>query len=437
MWMIVDEELMRRVRSALVVVCGLLVSAAGLGEDWPQFRGAQRDGISRETGLLRSWGEGGPKVLWSTAVCEGYAGAAIVSGRVYFNDYVPETREWLVRCLALEDGREIWRFAETKPGRGIRRNHGITRTVPAVDRGRVYSLDPKCVFHCIDAATGQELWQKNLVRDYGARIPPWYNGQNPLVDEGRVILGIGGDEVLMVAFEGATGKEVWRTPNADKWPLSHSSVMPAEICGVKQYLWCTLFGPVGVRASDGALLWHHDRQFNTAVSPSPLAIGDDRVFMTGPYEAGSVMFRVKQEGETFRTETVFDWSENEWNSEVHTPILHDGHMFAVGKKKRGLFRCMDLDGKMVWDSRGKATFGLGSFMYADGMFFVLEGKTGMLRLIEASTSGYQELASAQVLSGHDVWAPMALTDGKLVLRDMAKMVCIQVAGDVGATEGSP
>jgi len=103
-------------------------------------------------------------------------------------------------------------------------------------------------------------------------------------------------------------------------------------------------------------------------------------------------------------------------------------MFSVGKKKRGLFTCLDLAGRQVWTSEGNATFGLGSYLLADGMFFVLEGDTGMLRLIEASTTGYKELANTHVLSGHDVWAPMALSDGKLLVRDMAKMICLDVSG---------
>jgi outer membrane protein assembly factor BamB len=119
---------------------------------------------------------------------------------------------------------------------------------------------------------------------------------------------------------------------------------------------------------------------------------------------------------------------NEWNSEVHTPIIHKNHMFAVGKKRRGLFTCLNMDGKEVWTSDGQASFELGSFLLADGMFFVLEGKTGMLRLIEAGTAGYREMAKAQVLTGPDVWGPMALSDGKLVLRDLTKMVCLDVRG---------
>jgi hypothetical protein len=150
--------------------------------------------------------------------------------------------------------------------------------------------------------------------------------------------------------------------------------------------------------------------------------------MTASFDAGSVMVRVRKAGDTFKAESVFDFKNNEWNSEVHTPIVYKGYMFAVGKKKRGLFTCLSFDGKEVWTSDGKATFGLGSFLLADGMFFALDGDTGKLRLIEASTTGYHELASAQVLGGEEVWAPMALYDGKLVLRDLTQMICLDVRG---------
>lgn len=397
---------------------------AAVASDWPQFRGPNRDGISPETGLLRQWSAKGPRVLWTVPVAQGYAGAAIVAGRVYHHDYDEAKSDWRVHCRHLVSGKEIWRFTERRP---IRPNHAITRTVPAVDGRYVLSLDPKCVLHCLDARSGKELWRKNLVSEYQTAIPPWYNGQCPLIEKDRVIIAAGGT-ALVVALDKATGKEIWRTPNPGKLLLSHASLMPAVLGGVRQYVYGTLNGPLGVSASDGKLLWQFPRKFNVAVAPSPLAIDGERVFMTASYDAGSVMVRVRPAGGVFRAEAVFDMKNNEWNSEVHTPIVHKGHLFAVGKKKRGLFTCLNFEGKTVWDSDGKASFELGSFMLADNMFFVLEGKTGMLRLIEASTTAYKELAQAQVLSGQDVWGPMALSDGKLVLRDLTKMVCIDVRG---------
>jgi len=392
--------------------------------DWSQFRGPDRTNISKETGLLRQWPTARPKRLWSVPVEQGYAGAAVVAGRVYHQDYDLKKSEVIVNCRSLADGKQIWQYREA---REIRPNHAITRTVPAVDGRFVISLDPKAVLTCLDAKTGRLIWRKNLVAEYKATIPAWYNGQNPLQEQDRIIIGTGGSAIL-VAIDKATGKDIWRTPNPGNLMLSHASVMPAVLGGVRQYIWGTLAGPLGVAASDGRLLWQFARKFNVAVAPSALTVSDELVFMTASFDAGSVMVRVRKAGDTFKAESVFDFKNNEWNSEVHTPIVYKGYMFAVGKKKRGLFTCLSFDGKEVWTSDGKATFGLGSFLLADGMFFALDGDTGKLRLIEASTTGYHELASAQVLGGEEVWAPMALYDGKLVLRDLTQMICLDVRG---------
>lgn len=395
---------------------------AAQGSDWTQFRGPDRNNISKETGLLRKWPAAGPKVLWSVPVTQGYAAAAIVAGRVYHHDYDEAKSEWCVNCRSLADGKLVWQFREV---REIRPNHAITRTIPAVDSRFVCSLDPKAVLHCLDVKTGKQIWRKSLVTEYKTTIPSWYNGQCPLQEADRLIVATGG-AAIMVALDKATGKELWRTPNPGQYMLSHSSVMPAVLGGVKQYLYGTLKGPLGVSAKDGKLLWEFGRKFNVAVAPSPIAVDEERVFMTASYDAGSVMVRVRRTGEAFKAEAVFDMKANEWNSEVHTPIVHKGHLFAMGKKKRGLFTCLSFDGKEVWTSEGKASFGLGSFMMADGMFFALDGDTGKLRLIEAGIAGYNELASAQVLAGQEVWSPMALSDGKLVLRDLTKMICLNV-----------
>jgi len=413
-----------------MTVSALALSWAGtsLATDWPQFRGPDRDAISKETGLMRSWPEGGPEVLWTANVGEGYSSPAIHDGRVYFNDYDKDAKEWLVRCLTLADGTEQWRFAYKKK---IRPNHGITRTTPAVDGKYVISLDPKCILHGLDAATGKELWNKNLVREFHATIPPWYAGQSPLMEDDRVIVATGGDAIL-VAFDKATGNVIWKTPNPEGRAMAHASVMPAVIDGTKQYVYVTLEGAVGVDPADGKELWSFPWKFNISVPVSPLPLSDGRIFLTSCYDADTVMIRVKKDGASYSVEKLFSFTSADWNSETHTPIFYKDHLFAVGKKKRGLFTCLDLDGKQVWTSQGHASFGLGNYILADDMFFVLEGKTGTLRLIEANTTEYKELANASILSGPDVWAPMALSDGKLVLRDMAKMVCIDVRGKGGS-----
>ncbi len=410
-------------------VCIMLTAAAVLGADWPQFRGPNRDNISTETGLYRSWPAGGPKVLWKIPVCEGYAGAAIRDGRLYLNDYNNVKKEHLVRCISLADGKDIWQWSSPVE---VRPNHGITRTVPAVSQNLVFSLDPKCRFFALDIKTGKLVWEKSLVKEYHATIPGWYAGQNPLLESNRVLLATGGD-ALAVGFDLTTGKEVWRAPNEFKDLMSHSSLMPAVIGGVKQYLYMTMNKVVGISASDGKILWNIPFTAKMAACPSPLSIGDGRIFITSGYEAGSMMIRVQKGASGFTVQKLYELTSNQFNSEVHTPILYQNHLFAVGSKTRGRFTCVDLDGKVVWqspvvsgDPAASRTFYLGGFMLADGMFFILDGNTGMLRLLDANIKEYKELASAQILEGEDVWGPLALSDGKLVIRDMNKMVCLQV-----------
>jgi outer membrane protein assembly factor BamB len=424
--------MLTRLHAIVLVTAAAAATVTVSAGDWPGFRGPNRDNISTETGLYRTWPAGGPKVLWKTTVAEGYAGAAIKAGRLYVNDYDEAKKEHAVRCLSMADGKELWRWSYVVD---VRPNHGITRTVPSVGTALVFSLDPKCRLHAIDQKTGKLVWQKNLVQEYKTTIPGWYAGQNPLLDGDRIIVATGGD-ALAVAFDQATGKEIWRSPNPGKDLMSHSSLMPATIGGVKQYLYLTLNKVVGVAAADGQLLWSIPFATKMAAVPSALSIGDGRVFMTSGYDAGSMMFQVDKGASGFTARKLYDLTAAQFNSEVHTPILYKNHLFAVGSKPaRGLFTCISLDGKVVWqspmpsgDAAASRTFGLGGFLLADGMFFILDGRTGMLRLIEASTTGYKDLASAKILAGEgeEVWGPLALSNGRLVIRDMSEMVCLQV-----------
>jgi outer membrane protein assembly factor BamB len=418
----------------LASIAMILISITAVGGDWPQFRGPDRDNISKETGLYRRWPAKGPKVLWKTPVCEGYAGAAIKDGLVYLNDYDVEKKEHLVRCIALATGKDVWQWRYPEE---IRSNHGITRTVPAVGQKLVFSLDPKCRFHALDAKTGKLIWQKNLVQEYKTVIPGWYAGENPLLDGDRVIIATGGDAVA-VAFDQATGKEIWRTPNPAHELMSHSSLMPATIGGVKQYLYLSLKNLMGIDAADGKLLWSVPFPGRIVAVPSPIAIGDGRIFVTCGYEAGSAMYQVDKTATGFSARKLYSLTSNEFGAEAHTPILYQNHLFAVSSKnKKGRFTCLGLDGKIVWESpltsnpETSRTFDLGGFLMADGMFFILDGKSGVLRLLEASTKGYKELASAHILGEEDVWGPLALSNGKLIIRDMSQMVCLQVGSGGG------
>jgi outer membrane protein assembly factor BamB len=262
-----------------------------------------------------------------------------------------------------------------------------------------------------------------LVKDFSATVPEWYAGQCPLVDGDRVILGVGGDALLM-AVELATGKVVWKSPNPNHWNMTHSSIVPIEFAGKRQYVYVASGGVAGINAADGALLWETDSwKISIAAVPTPVPVGSDRFFLSGGYNAGAMMLRLKESDGKIVPETVFRLKPTEFGAAQQTPILYKGHLYGV--RPDGQLCCLDLNGKILWTSGGAAKFGLGPFLIADGLIYLLNDD-GRLTLAEAAPSGYRALAQARVLDGHDCWAPMALVHGRLLARDLTKMTCLDV-----------
>ncbi|HXP62143.1 MAG TPA: PQQ-binding-like beta-propeller repeat protein [Dongiaceae bacterium] len=389
---------------------------------WPQFRGANRDGISRETQpLLRAWAASGPAELWSIDVGEGYAGAAVLGGRVYLMDYDQPRRQDALRCLSLADGREIWRYVYSV---SLKRNHGLSRTIPAVSDQWVVGLGPKCHVVCVDAATGELRWGLDLVRQYGTTVPPWYAGQCPLLDRGAVVLAPGGPNALLLALDGQSGQPRWQTPNPHAWKMTHSSIVPMEFAGQRMYVYCANNGVVGVSADTGAALWETaDWKISLATVASPLILEGGRIFLSGGYNAGSLMLQLKKDGNRFLAQTVFRLEASVFGATQHTPILFQDHIYGV--RPDGRFVCLDLEGKTAWASGSSQQFGQGPFILADGLLLAMND-SGVLRLIQATPDKYALLAQAQVLKGHESWGPLALASGRLLARDLTRMVCLDV-----------
>jgi outer membrane protein assembly factor BamB len=359
--------------------------------------------------------------MWAVDVGEGYAGAAVRNGRVYVMDYDREKKQDALRCLSLDDGREIWRFAYNV---SIKRNHGVSRTVPAVADKLVVAMGPKCHLICADAATGELRWGLNLVQQFGASVPPWYAGQCPLIDGGAVILAPGGKEALLLAVELETGKPIWHTPKPHQWKMTHSSIMPIEFEGDSMYVYCANNGVVGVSARDGSILWESTNwKISIATVPSPLIIPGGRVFLSGGYNAGSLLIQLKKAAAGFAPQTVFKLAPEVFGATQHTPIFHDDHIY--GARSDGKFVCLDMQGKVAWTSDAGQQFGLGSFVLTDGLILAMND-SGLLRLIEARADKYNLLAQAQVLKGRESWGPLALAGGRLIARDFTRMVCVEV-----------
>ena len=395
---------------------------ADLPGAWPRFRGANLDAISSDVNvtLARAWPASGPKVLWSIDVGEGYAGAAVLAGRVYVLDYDLEKQADVIRCLSLADGKEIWRYSYPVK---VKRNHGMSRTVPTVTDKYIVTMGPKCHVTCLDSVTGQFHWVLDLVKDFKAKVPPWYAGQCPLIEGDKVIIAVGG-EPLMIAVDVATGEVVWQSPNPKRWVMTHSSVVPIEFAGRRIYVCCASGGVVGISTEDGSILWEiTEWKIRIANVPTPVVVGEGLIFVSGGYNAGSMMLKLTQDGDKISAEPAFRLEPEVFGSPQHTPIFYDGYIYGVGAD--GQLNCLDLDGKVVWTSTSVHKFGLGPYTIANGLIYVMND-SGLLSLAEATPNGYVQLAQAKVLEGPESWGPMAVASGRLILRDMNRMICIDV-----------
>jgi PQQ-like domain len=396
---------------------------ADLPGTWPQFRGVNGDAIGQvDVTLSRNWPAEGPPALWSVDLGEGYAGAVVRNGRVYVADYDQEKHGDAIRCFSLADGREIWRYFYPIK---VKRNHGMSRTTPALTDKYVVTIGPKCHVACLDAATGQLNWFMDLVKDHGAKVPAWYAGQCPLIENGKVILGVGGESLIM-AVDVATGDIAWQTPNPRGWEMTHSSLVPVEFAGKRMYVWCASGGVLGISAEDGTLLWEmKDWQIRIANVPTPVPVGDGRLFLSGGYNAGAMMVKLSEENGQIRPTVEFRLEPEVFGSPQHTPIFYQGHIYGVRPDEQLV--CLDLEGNVVWTSGSTHKFGLGPYTIINGLIYVMDDH-GKLTLAEATPTGYVQLAEADVLEGIDAWAPMALASNRLILRDLTEMICL----DIGA-----
>jgi len=387
---------------------------------WPAFRGPNYDGISPETvSLIRSFPKEGPKKLWRISLGEGYAGAAVRHGRVYVIDYDAAAQADAIRCFSLDDGREIWRYSYSV---AVKRNHGMSRTTPAVDDNFVVTIGPRCQATCLDAKTGEFKWMIDLVSQYGTKEPLWYAGQCPRIENGRAIIAPGG-RCLMMAVDCQSGQVVWQTPNPDGWQMTHSSILPIPYAGGRMYVYCAVGGTAGVSAADGELLWKTDVWTLRINVPSPVWLGSGQIFFSAGYNKGSMKLQLKESGAQTTSEVMFSLAPEVFGADQQTPIFYEGFLYGV--RPNGEMVCLDGDGNIVWSSGSQTKFGLGPYIIADGMILALNDD-GVLSLLEARSDKYVFLDSAKVLEGPESWGPPALAEGRLIVRDIHTMVCLDL-----------
>ncbi|MBM4061913.1 MAG: polyvinylalcohol dehydrogenase [Planctomycetes bacterium] len=435
-----------------VLTRGEGVPAEKLPGSWPRFRGPFGDGVADEdVPLLDRWPAGGPPRRWSVPLGEGYAGPAVHKGRVYVLDYeegraegavVPARRGDALRCLSLGDGVEIWRRWYHLP---MVRSHGISRTVPAVTDRFAVSLGPMGHVLCVDAATGEAKWSRDLVAEFGALIPEWYAAQCPRIDviggAEAAVLAPGGDRgVLMLAIDCATGRELWRTPNPKRLQMTHSSIASMDWEGTPTFVYCTTGGVVGVAADDGRLLWEYPGwTIAPAIVPTPVVLEGNRILLTGGYKAGSLLLELRagDDGKPAPVE-IARLDERTFSVEQQTPIAFGDCIYGVltkgsGPKKEQLV-CLSPAGALLWSSGPERLFQLGPQLLAGDKLLLLDDH-GTLTMVRHSATGYEELARSKLLDGHECWGPMALAGGLLLVRDLHTLVCLDLRDPAGKKGG--
>ena len=430
--------------------------SADLPGEWPRFRGPNFDAIStQEISLAKTWPAEGPKVLWSIDVGEGYAGAAILAGRVYMLDYDRETQADVIRCLSLQDGRDIWRYSYPVP---VKQNHGMSRTVPAVTTEYVVTLGPKAHVTCLDSTTGEFRWMYNLVREFNTTVPGWYAAQCPFIDDGKAIIAPAGkpddaneetaplsdvndaeertaaaDGVLMMAVDCQSGRIVWQAPNPDGWVMTHSSIVPMEFKGKRFYVYSggdsRKGGVVGVSALDGSVLWKTDQWKVRYSVPMPVVVGQDRIFLSAGYgqqERGCAMLRLSETDGAISASLDYVHPTAVFGSIQQSPIYYEGYIYGVRPDRQLV--CLGLDGNVVWTSTSANKFGRNSGPYAivNGLLYVMNDD-GDLTLVQASPTGYLPLAQAKVLDGRESWGPMAIAANRMIVRDTHRMICLDIS----------
>ena len=400
-------------------------------ENWPNFRGSDHSNIYTKKIIFDDSKE--LKPLWTIPLGEGHAAAAVYNGQVFVLDYLEDIEADAIRCFDLQTGKEIWRrWTKMK----IKRNHGKSRTIPAVDEDVVLTMSPKCQVMCVKRTNGEMLWGIDLPTKYGTDIPMWYTGQCPLIDNNQAIIAIGTDDTLVAAFDTITGKELWSVPNPYKIKMSHSSIVPMTIMGKRCYVYAGIGGITAISAEDsdlGSTLWNLRDWVPNVIAPTPIQLTDDSMFFTAGYGAGSAIVTIKKKGNKYIAELEDAYSPKDGIAlEQQSPIKFKDYIIAILPKDAGTLRTQLVASKVnspkniIFSSGKELTFGLGPFVVANDKIYALSDD-GNLSIFDFNDNGFIEIKTQKILDGHDAWGPIAIADGYLIARDSKNMTCIKLS----------
>jgi outer membrane protein assembly factor BamB len=418
-------------------------------QDWPQFLGPERTSTSPQENLLRSWPESGPEVLWTADLGKGYGGPVIKDGKAYLLDRDDQYGDYM-RCFDMETGKELWKYGYEAPGTV---EFPGSRSVPAVDHKYVYSCGHNGDLYCFDINTHQPVWNHNLWTDFGGqaaedseggfsglqgggRFPVWALAQCPLIYGDLLIIASQAPEAGVVAYNKVTGDVVWKTASLGRVGFVSPSI--AKIDGEDQVIMITASSGgrggtpqepsnvVGINPQNGDVLWTYSDWSCWIPSSPAYDAGLNKILVIGGYRAGAAMIQIEKSGANYTVAELF--KTEEFGEHTKPPLYYDGYFYAhySNNERRDGLVCMSMDGEIQWKTGRDPGFDKGSMILADGLILSTDGST-KLYLIEPDPSAFKPLASAELLDKGQNWAPIALTDGKLLLRDQSKMICVKVA----------
>jgi outer membrane protein assembly factor BamB len=410
-----------------VVVC-LLLAASAWTEDFPQWRGPNRNGHSDEKGLLKEWPKEGPKLLWQVNdLGSGYATPSVAGGRIYLMSNRGLADEY-VSALNAKDGKVVWSVRIGKVGNPNQNpNFPAARSTPTVDGALVYALGSDGDLVCLDSATGKVRWTKSLRGDFAGLAPTWAYAESPLVD-GDVLVSVpGGSDATIVALDKRNGNVIWKSAVPGGGMAGYASVIIDNTGGVKQYIAYLASGLVGVEAKTGRFLWKYEKTKGSMGMSIQTPVAGDGLVYSGAGRVGGGAVRLKADQGTVTAEEAY------FDPRLPTAI---GGTVLVGASLYGTSQtmmCVDYKtGQVKWNERG---IGAASLLYAEGLLY-LHGENGEVALIEASPDAYKERGrfTPPTPPSHKAmeqsWAYPVIADGRLYIRDADTMWCydIRVSG---------
>ncbi|MFT7677450.1 MAG: outer membrane protein assembly factor BamB [Planctomycetota bacterium] len=419
----------------------LTVQAQDLGPEWPQFHGPNGTSMIGPIDSDFAWGEAGPKVHWKVAVEKGFGGPAIRDGKVFVMDREPGGGEGL-RVYDLTSGEALWRCAYESKGRV---GFPGARCVPTVSESMVFLTGGHGEITAISRESHEVVWQFHC-RDFGGEQPIFGWSHSPLLYGDAVIVSPLGEDVGLVAFDAESGEELWVS---DPLGYSHSSPTMLNLDGMDQVLFMSTPNPgsgrdqaapctmTGLDPEDGSIIWQYNLTLTGLTIPGPIKIDEERLFVTGGYRGGSVLLKFAVEDGEYSFEELF---RIERGAQVHKPVRFEEHLYYIvnenwndsrSRRKEGGLLCLSLDGEEVWRTADDPYLGRGHMILAGDKLIIQDGYNGTLRIVPASPEGFAPIAEASLFGfddnrDHQLWAPMAYSNGLLIMRSQDEMICVEL-----------